>query len=554
MYVAAAAAVAIAPVAVTSGAASQAATHVTHAITRAAYSSRPMHINCAAAAGLCTEVADSDHVFGHYVGHDEPSMLFFSNQAGSGNHMSYNVTLPTEPSASNPNWSNRSYSFELAGSDWFGMAMCDSQSFPEQVKTCPPDSDRNALDPAVSPKHVGQAYMEMQFYPPGWVPWPAWRVAVGASSCSPTQWCAAMNIDSLSLNPVTNRLNNPTCQAQAGVEYLNFAFITKSGKSQAPANPLDSTNSTFTPGSQDLFMNPGDHLKVAFTDTPSGEQVMISDLTTGQTGSMTASAANGFAQIKYAPGATSCTAIPYNFHAMYNRSTTKTRVTWAAGSYNVAFDSEIGHFQFCTGPKAIPATPFGLLPNGNPTVCPTGDTEGRGVNQQAPDKDDAFCFPGSQALVYKVTGCSYTNTGFDGASYQRLWADGNTSMHPTPFQFSSPETGPGYGTQYSQAGFETDLPAIESSCNVNTGARCTLIPQTDQGLPAQFYPFFSTTAKGGGGCIWQFGNDIPGEISNYGQNGQYGTLLQQSYTNPGGSSSPAFEDFRGIIPNPCPQT
>ena len=45
---------------------------------------------------------------------------------------------------------------------------------------------------------------------------------------------------------------------------------------------------------------------------------------------------------------------------------------WAAHGFNVGFDSEIGHFQFCHGPKKIPATPFGLLPNGNPTVCPKG--------------------------------------------------------------------------------------------------------------------------------------------------------------------------------------
>jgi hypothetical protein len=94
------------------------------------------------------------------------------------------------------------------------------------------------------------------------------------------------------------------------------------------------------------------------------------------------------------------------------------------------------------------------------------------------------------------------------------------------------------------------LPATESTCNTATGAGCTLIPQTDSGAPAAFYPFY-TTAKVGGRCYWQFGNDIPGEISNFGQNAQYGTLLQQSYTNVGGSSSPSYEDFRNIISNPC---
>jgi hypothetical protein len=395
--------------------------------------------------------------------------------------------------------------------------------------------------------------MEMQFYPPGWIPWPTWQFAVGASSCNPTMWCAAMNIDSLSLNPVTGKALNPTCQAKVGEEYVNFAFITKNGKAQGPANPLDATTGgTFTAGPNALYMNSGDHLSVAFTDTPNGLKVGINDLTTGATGSMTASKANGFAQIKYAPTGTSCTAIPYNFHPMYSTSTTKTRVTWAAGSYNVAFDTEIGHFQFCNGPVKIPATPFGVLPNGNVTVCPKGDTEGFGVNAQPRDGDDAFCFPASEALVFKVPGCTFTNTGFDGASYQRLWPDGNTKLHPTAFQFSSPETGANYSVPYSQIGFEADLPAIESTCNVTNGAGCTLIPQTDLGLPAAFYPFY-TTARTANGCVFQFGNDIPREISDFGQNAQYGVLLQQDYTNVGGSSSNIYLDFRNIIRNPCPQ-
>ena len=551
--VAVAGAMAITPV-VAGGAVSQAGAS-THARTHVTVS-RHAHINCSNASAMCTEVANSYDVFGHYVGHDEPSVLFNSDVPGSGNHMSYNVVLPKDPSASNPNKVSKSYSFELSGADWFGMAMCDTQSYPEQVKTCPPDSNKNILDPTFSPKHVGQAFMEMQFYPPGWIPWPTWQVAVGASACNPTMWCAALNIDSLSLNPVTGKANNTACLNKVGEEYVNFAFITKNGKSTGPANPVDATTAgTFTPSPRDLFMNSGDHVKVAFGDTPNGLKVTLNDLSTGQSGFMTASKGNGFAQVKYDPNGTSCTAIPYNFHPMYSTSNTKTRVTWAAGSYNVAFDSEIGHFQFCSGPKKIPATPFGLLPNGNPTTCPKGNSEGRGVNKQPADGDDLFCFPGKEALVFKVTGCSFTNTGFDGASYQRLWPNGNTKLHPTPFRFSSPTTGPFYTKQYSSIGFETDLPDIEQPiCNRSTGVGCTLIPQTDTGLPAVFYPFYSTTKiKTALGCYWQFGNDIPGEISNFGQNGQYGTLLQQSYTQTGGSTVERYNDFRNIIPNPCKQ-
>ena len=73
--------------------------------------------------------------------------------------------------------------------------------------TCTPDSDTNIFDgsnPAAADyigKHPGTAFMEMQFYPPGWAPWPV----PGASAATPTQWCAALNIDSLSENPNTGR-------------------------------------------------------------------------------------------------------------------------------------------------------------------------------------------------------------------------------------------------------------------------------------------------------------------------------------------------------------
>ena len=518
-------------------------------------------INCSKAAAMCTEVANSDDVFGYYVGHDEPSMLFDSNVRGSGNHMSYNVTLPTDPSPTNPTAPGKSYQFELSGADWFGMAMCDTQSYPEQVSTCPADSDKNILDPAVSPAHVGQAYMEMQFYPPGWIPWPTWQVAVGASSCSATQWCAALNIDSLSLNPVTGKANNTTCLNQVGEEYVNFAFITHNGVATGPANPADATTAgTYTPDPKaDLFMNPGDRLKVSFTDTANGLEVIIHDLTTSQSGSMTASKANGFGQIRFDPNGTTCTEIPYDFHPMYSTSTPQTRVTWAAGAYNVAMDTEIGHFQYCTGPNPIPPTPFGLDSMGNPTECPAGDVEGSPGHTQPSDPlstggDDGYCFPGSEALLDKVTGCTYTNTGFDGVSYTPVWPDGNTRLHPTSFLFSSPQTGPRYNIRYKHAAFETDLPAIESKCNALTGAGCTLIPTTDSGTPAAFYPFY-TTSSTDTGCMWSMGNDgIPNMISDFGRNQQYGSLLSQNYTTVGGGSQAFYQDFQNILPqNPCPQ-
>ena len=112
-------------------------------ISPAAASSVHSHINCAAGAITCTEVTDSEAVFGEgvYVGHDEPSTLFYSNTPGSGNQMRYVLNLPKDPSPSNPTAAGKSFNFQLHPAFWFGMAMCDTQSYPEQVSTCTPDSN-----------------------------------------------------------------------------------------------------------------------------------------------------------------------------------------------------------------------------------------------------------------------------------------------------------------------------------------------------------------------------------------------------------------------------
>ena len=526
-------------------------------------------INCEYSS-VCAEVADSASVFGsEYVGHDEPSLVFYSNEAGAGNNATYTLRLPRDPSAANPNTPGKSYQFELNGAMWLGMALCATQSYPEQVSTCAPDSDTNIVDPAVSPNHAGTAFVELQFYAPGWVPWPTWQVAVGASGCDPTRWCAAMNIFSLAEDPVNGTILNSTCAARTGLEYVNFAFITKNGRTTAPANPVDSTTATFTPDAQnDLFMNSADRLRVTLHDTPNGLQAVINDLTTGQTGSMTASAANGFGQVQYDPTGTSCNNIPYDFHPMYSTSSEQTRVIWAAHTYNTSFSDEIGHFENCNGPNPIPATPFGVDASGNPITCPAGNTEGFGSNTSPTDGDDDFCFPGSEAMRIAINGCTDTNSGFDGLDYQTVWPDGNTNLHPEPVLFSSPLTGRSDNVNYSRVAFEANLPRIETNtCNRTTGAGCTLIPTTDKGTPAAFYPFFSAFQRGGqnaalqtppsgagGRCMWAFGNDLPGASTDFGRNAQYGSLLSSTYLifGGGGATHDLINNFRRILTNPCP--
>lgn len=513
-------------------------------------------VNCSLSA-TCTEVQDSEEVFGegNYIGHDEPSTLFYSNKPGSGNQMIYTMKLPTDPKPGPGNVprAGQSFNFQLHPAFWFGMALCDTQSYPEQVSTCKPDSDSNIFDgqDAQHPmsQHPGTAFMEMQFYPPGWVTWPA------GDSCDATKWCAALNIDSLSEDPVNGTTQNATCASLTGLEYVNFAFITKNGHSQAPANPVDSTTATFTPDlTQDLFMNSGDTIVTSLHDTAHGLRIDIIDLTTHQSGSMTASASNGFGQVQYDPTGTSCNNIPYDFHPMYSTSTEHTRVPWAAHSYNIAFADETGHFESCNGPNVI-------TPGGN---CPTGNTEYDG---EPTDSNDVACFPASSSSRIQVPGCLEPSgvTGFDSNPYHPIWPDGNTAQHPTSIQFTSPVTGPGFN--YSRMAFEADLPRIEAndlggSCDRTTGTNCTLIPVTDDGQPADFYPFFSIhksngrdTHNGVASCVWLLGNDIPGLTTNdFGQNAQYGTLLFSTYLIFGGAGAThsVTDNFRQILNNPCP--
>jgi hypothetical protein len=124
---------------------------------------------------------------GWYVGHDEPSVKFISNAAGSGNTMTYFMKLPVDPKRK-PTANGRVTSYaELSLAPWFGLPICDPRSYPQNP--CTPNSDSNIGTNTAGA--AGSALMELQFYPPGFTPFP------DSASCSATQWCGALTIDSL---------------------------------------------------------------------------------------------------------------------------------------------------------------------------------------------------------------------------------------------------------------------------------------------------------------------------------------------------------------------
>jgi hypothetical protein len=365
-------------------------------------------------------------------------------------------------------------------------------------------------------------------------------------SCDATKWCAAMAIFSFNSNQNTGVANNADCLNTVGIEPANFAFITRNGRPQAPPAPLDLTLAAFTPDpGRDLFMRAGDRLELSIHDSPAGLVTRIDDLSSGQSGSMTASVANGFAQVNYDPTAAACTQTPYAFHPMYSTSGEHTRVPWAAHSYNIAFSDEIGHFEYCS------------------SVNPDGTCAASVNDPDGPDGDDVLCRGPEESLRIRIGGCIGTDNDFDGVSYQPNWPGSATNpgtdqrLHPRSVLFSSPTFNG--GRNYSRVAFEADLPRIEAAdfggnCDRFTGTNCVNPPPG-----SNFYPIYTTGTSNqtpSGHCVWQFGGThIKGTTNTFGGNSaaEFGPLLFSFYPNPNPAIRLRTNNFRRILnSNPCP--
>lgn len=524
----------------------------TIAITQAA-TARPnprklSALNCTSDLGFCREINLHTEAGEKYVGHDEPAINFYSNVPGSGNSAIYLLTLPLDPPTAPVQDGGGTFNFQLHVAFWLGMNICDSESYPEFTKKCEPDTDDNIFDnanpnsPRFIGKHPGTAFLEVQFYPPGWIDTP--------QLIDPTNYFAALNIDSLGQSGATGAVNNVDCQNTVGIETVNFAVITKNGVPLTPANPLgvnfgrnnfDTTNV--------LSMAPGDQILVVLHDTPTGLEVILNDLTNGQTGSMVSSSRNGFGQVLFQPNAAHCHVAPYDFHPMYATSNVHTRTPWSGGTSNIALSDELGHFEFCD--LADPNTLNCLVP-------------GIQDRKTGLDADDTFCFsPGGPFLpgppFIQVGGCTNDELDFDGQSYVKDWpgtlADvrRDQQLHPQPIRFTSPLfIAPDGGLRnFDTVAFETDMPAFDPNCNTNTGAGCT--------VPAQgmkFYPFYTTSFSAPDGiCRWQFGGGlIPGTRNDFGGNptAAWGNLFSSLFQTGSDTAAPFITSFRnGLNDNPC---
>jgi hypothetical protein len=506
-----------------------------------------------------------------YIGHDEPMVQFFSNRPGTGNDVSYLLQLPKDPpTLPRQDGSGGTFTFQDSITFWFGMQLCDSQGAPNPdgaalsghpTVPCTPDSDSNlyaSTNPASSRYFglgPGQGFMEMQFYPPGWVSWPA------GTGCTATQWCAALNIDTFQDNENTGDVNNTACLNTVGPEPVNFAFVTKSGVASTPANPGNPAH--FVPDlKNDLLMNSGDSIAMHMFDTANGLRITLNDVTAHRSGSMTASAANGFGNVLFAPKAKKCTILLNDYHPMYSTANPAGRNFNAAHTGNISFSDEIGHFEYCAKVRndaiASCAKPLG------------SDTNDADVGPD-PLGDDNFCLPASASLRVKIGGCLDIDGDFDGVPYKFTWPGSISNpvadqlLNATPIRFTSPVSG---GSNYATMAFESNISRSESDdtafgvnvfcqrhitnpADPHPGVGCVNPPPN-----SEFYPFYSTI-NGGGTCWWQQGGPyIPGTTNKFGGSAaaEYGPLRVISYpTAPFGTITTRFNDFRSAtVANPCP--
>ena len=523
--------------------------------------------------GKATRFVDN----GWYVGHDEPSIKFISSTPGSGNTMTYLSKIPVDPALSpTPSGSVTNYG-QLSVAPWYGLPMCDAKSYPQNQ--CTPDSDQNtgAIN---NPADAGSAFMELQLYPPGYTPF------VDSTSCSVTKWCAALTIDSLECT-----FGFASCNDNC-IEPVNFAYLQTNGVPAGPPSPQLTNVSSFTPNAHTLMINPGDTIQVSITDPAAGFTTTIRDVTTGQTGFMTASAANGFMNTNIGD----CSGEPFTFHAEYSTAQIQNQVPWAALEGGVLVQQEIGHSEVCnsvTNKHAVNISYPGGQSFSDPNVFDTcvGGSEGLTAQGEGPctstscqnattqgpngptacsdpnpadgalcEFADGFCFQkGTRTAV--VNGVPTTESSdanqcftnrfqngdldFEGLDYvSRAWPDG-TANHPTVFQTVGPFQA--NGAPYAQIQFETDVAGSENLCNTATGAGCTAPP-----IGSQFYPYWSLkpqlNALGSRSthCVWDFGKRQFGALNDFGKDAQYGAPDVARYGGTLASAPMANPEFSSV--------
>jgi hypothetical protein len=279
-----------------------------------------------------------------------------------------------------------------------------------------------------------------------------------------------------------------------------------------------------------LGANQGDHIVIHMFDARvrggRALQITETDLTNGQSGRMTASAANGFKNTSIAD----CSGAPFNFQPAYSSARAQNIVPWGFGPYNINTQFEIGHFEPCTSVTGRSTFTDGPFTDHYFNVCHGAYEAGTPPDAgSSTEPNDAPCYPrgdthGGLVPPNQVTGCDvFANAvgdlDFDGTSYRADWPTSvQPNRYPSPFLQQTPASS---GHAFGKVQFVTDLSPSEASCNLTTGSGCAMPPNG----PGHFYPLW-TRARVHGGCVWEFGNMRNGNT--FGGDRQWGKVGPRS--------------------------
>ena len=403
---------------------------------------------------MCLDPYHSIGDNGAYTGHDEPTVQFSSHRPGTGGDLLYYVKLPIIATVKpKQDGTGGTWDFQRRATFWFSITMCDTESSPNFTKKCTPNSDANARFRSADPhsphylgKAPGSAFMELQFYGPGWVP------QFDGFGCTATKWCANLTIDSLSDQDNTGIQQNADCLNNhflVGEEPINWAYVTKSGKSLAPANPLSLSDERAGSASirQGPALQPRRHPARAHArhagrvpdrhHRPDHGPERLDDGQHRQ-------------RLRAHP-------VPAQRTTATSLRTPSTRCTT----------------RRCSGARCgAPITPT-LAP---PTRSVTSSTATRSTRRPVRARTRARAIPSSTRTISSastarttrgcspIIGCVLDDGDFDGPSYQNTWPGTflkprvDRRLHGTAFMFTPPSSN---GKLLENVSFENDLPRIE---------------------------------------------------------------------------------------------
>jgi hypothetical protein len=180
-----------------------------------------------------------------------------------------------------------------------------------------------------------------------------------------------------------------TCNNRC-IEPVNFGFVQTNGVPTGPPSPQLSNSRTVTPNRHTLLMNPGDRITVRMFNAriPGGHalEARETDWSTGQSGFMIASAANGFKNTN----PFTCAGRPFNFQPEYSTARANNIIPRGFGPYMINDQFEIGHFEPCTAVTGKATTPLSNKRNDtyfkhcSGPYEPTKDTAKAGLDRMTP--------------------------------------------------------------------------------------------------------------------------------------------------------------------------